>query len=163
MHKVSMTVDALLLIARSRVDHSAVSKHCASLVGYVKNVPVAFLALLILKRGISSLSVLFVIVFILEKVNQDILGAMECLGVEKIEGVVWGRKMTVHTVGYESLRIVYMGRGFPCVVGKMNLMTGGAESGRRSANHSVVREAEERKGQEDTESNENSGLEESFR
>jgi hypothetical protein len=163
MHKVSMTVNALLLIARSCVDHGAMSKHCPSFVGYVKNVPVAFLTLLILKRGISSLSVLFVIVSIQEKVNQDILGAMERLGVEEIKGFVGGRKMTVHAVGYEPLRIVNMGRGFPRVVGKLNLMTGGAELGRRSANHGVVREAEQRKGQEDTESNENSRLEESFR
>ncbi len=69
----------------------------------------ALLALLVFERGISRPSVFFMIVRVLGKMDDDVFHAMHGLGVEKVEGIVGGGKMTIHTVSHKALGIVHMG------------------------------------------------------
>ena len=109
VNQISMTIDATLLVTGPRINDRSVGQHGPSLLRDMDQVPVAFLALLILKGGIRLLTIVVVIVFVLGEMNHDILDAMECLGIEEINGVVWGREVTIHAVCHKSLGIVDMG------------------------------------------------------
>ena len=78
---------------------------------------------------------------------------MKRLGIEKIEGIVGSRQVTIHAVRHNPLGIVYMGGGFPCVVGKLNFMTRGAELGGRGADHGIIGNAKERKRNQNADNN----------
>ena len=62
MNQVLVTIYAFLLITRSGIDHVTVSKHSATLIWNEKKIAVAFLALVILERGISLLPLFFVVI-----------------------------------------------------------------------------------------------------
>ena len=109
MDKVPVTVNTLFLITRSCIDHRTMGEHGAPLIRDEKDVPVTFLALVVAERGVGSLPVFLVVIFVLEKVDKDVFGSVEGLGVKKIKGVVGGGKMAVHAVGHKSLGIIYMG------------------------------------------------------
>ena len=109
----------------------------------------AFQALIILERRIGLLTVLFMIVFILYEVDNDVFDTVRCFCIKEIKGIVWGRKMAVHTICNKTLGIVDMSRCFPGVVGETNFMAPGTELGRRSPDHCVVGDAENGEGNED--------------
>ncbi len=102
----------------------------------------AFLALVIVERGIGLLSLFLVVIFALEKMDEDVLGTMKGFGIKKVKGVVGSRQMAIHAVGHKSLLIVHMSGGLPGVVGKLNLVAGGTKLGRGCADHGVVSETE---------------------
>jgi len=142
VNQVLMTIYAFLLITRPGIDHVTVSKHGATFVWNVKEIAMTFLALVIPERGVGLLPLFFVVILALEKMNEDVLGTVKGLGIEKVKGVVRGWQMTIHAVGYKSLFIVYMSRGLPSVVGKLNLMAGGTKLRRGGSYHGVVGETE---------------------
>ena len=109
----------------------------------------AFLALIILERGIGLLSVFFVIVRFLEKMNNNILDAVCRLGIEKVKGIIRGRKMAVHTVRHKTLGIIHMGRCLPSIICELNLVTGCTKLRRGGADHGVISDTEQRKGDDD--------------
>ena len=142
VNQVLVTIYAFLLITRPGIDHVTVSKHGTTFVGNVKEITMAFLALVIVERGIGLLSLFFVVILALEKMDEDVLGTVKGFGIEKVKGVVGSRQMAIHAVGHKSLFIVNMSGGLPGVVGKLNLVAGGTELGRSCADHSVVGETE---------------------
>ena len=102
----------------------------------------AFLALVIPKRGIGILPLFLVVILALEKMDEDVLGTVKSLGIEKVKGVVRSRQMAIHAVGHKALFIVHVGGGLPGVVGKLNLVAAGTELGCGCAHHGVVGETE---------------------
>lgn len=100
----------------------------------------AFLALVIPERSIGLLPLFTVIILALEKMDQDVLGAVKGFCIEKVKGVVRSRQMAIHAVGHKSLFVVHMSGGLPGVVGKLNLVAGGTKLGRGCADHGVVGE-----------------------
>ena len=137
-----MTIYTFLLITQPSVDHITVSKHSTAFVGNVKEITMAFLALVILKGGIGFTSLLFVVILALEKVEEDVLGAVPGFGIEEVKGVVRGRQVAIHAVGHKALPIVHVGGGLPGVVGELNLVAAGTKLGRGCANHGVIGETE---------------------
>ena len=103
----------------------------------------ALLALLILKRCIGDLPILFPFVCSSKKVNKHILYAVPGFCIEKIERVMGRRQMTIHTVGHKPLCIVHMRGRFPGIIRRLNLMARGAKLGGRSPNHGVVEYTEQ--------------------
>ena len=142
VNQVLMTIYAFLLITRPGIDHVTVSKHSTAFVWNVKEITMAFQALVILKGGIGFTSLFFVVILALEKVEEHVLGTVPGLGIEEVKGVVWSRKMAIHAVGHKALSIVVMSGGLPGVVGKLNLVAAGTELGCGCANHGVVGETE---------------------
>ena len=139
-----MTIYAFLLITRPGIDHVTVSKHSTTFVWNEKEIAMAFLALVIPKRGIGILPLFLVVILALEKMDEDVLGTVKGFGIEEVKGVVGSRKMTIHAVGNKPLFIVHMCGGFPGVVGKLNFMAGCTEIGGRGSDHGVVSDAEKR-------------------
>jgi len=108
MYEVVVTIDAFLFITRSGINYRPVSKHGSAFIRYVKDVSVAFLALLILEGSISYLAVLLVIVGFAGKMYDDIFYSVGSFGVEKVPSVVRSRKVTVHTICHEALGVIYV-------------------------------------------------------
>jgi hypothetical protein len=123
MDKVSMAVGAAFLITGPRVQYRAVGQHGAPLVRNVEDIPVTFLALLILERDIGLFAVFFVVVFILDEMDHDVLYPVCRFGVEEIEGVVGSREVAIHAVSHKPLGVVHMGGSLPGVVGKLDFVT----------------------------------------
>jgi hypothetical protein len=87
-----------------------VGQHGPPFVRDIKDISVAFLALIVFEGGIGLLAVLFVIILIQNKdVHEKVFDAVPCLGVKEVKSVVGGREVTVHAVGHKSLRIIGMG------------------------------------------------------
>ena len=78
MHKIPMTIDAFLFITGSSVNHRPVGQHRPSFIGNVKNITMAFLALVVLKGSVCLLTLQFMVVFrhILGEMNKDIFYPM---------------------------------------------------------------------------------------
>ena len=85
-----MAIHAPFLIPGSGIYYRSVGEHGPTFIRDIQDIAMAFLALFIFKRGIGCEPVFLVVVFILGKMNNDVLDAVRCLGVEKIEGVLWG-------------------------------------------------------------------------
>jgi hypothetical protein len=109
VNQVSMAVHTSLLITGPGINNRPVGQHGAAFIRDIQEVAMTFLALLVLKGGISRLSVSLMIVLVLGKMNDNVFHAMHGLGVEEVEGIVGGGKMTIHTVGHKALGIVHMG------------------------------------------------------
>jgi hypothetical protein len=107
--QVFMAVYTLLLETGSGVNHRPMSQHSSPPIRNIEKVPMAFLALLVLKGSIGLIAILLMIVSLLSKMDDYVFNAMDCLGVEKVEGIVRGWQVTVHAVGYKTLGIVHMG------------------------------------------------------
>jgi hypothetical protein len=104
-----VTVHTPFLVAGSGIDHVTVSQHSAALVRDVEKITVAFLTLLVFERGVSFLPLLLVIILLLKKVDENVLGAVKGLGVEELNGILGSWQMTVHAVGHETLLVVHVG------------------------------------------------------
>lgn len=87
-----MAIDTLFLIPCSGIQNGSMRKHRPAFVGDVKNIAMAFLALVIRERGICLSSLQFMVVFthVLGKMNEDILHAVCSFSIEKIECVMGG-------------------------------------------------------------------------
>lgn len=153
-----MAVDASLFISLPGVQYRSVGEHGAPFIRDVQNISMAFLALLVFKRSVGDLALLFVIVGIgaLSKVNDDIFNAVGGFSVKEIKGVMGGREMAIHAICNKALGVIDMGRGFPSVVGELNFVTGGAKLGCRCPDHGVVADAENWKADDDAKNNKNS-------
>jgi len=160
--KVFVTIHASLLVSRSGIEDRSVCQHGAPFIRDIKNISMAFLALLILESGICLLSVFFMIVFILDKMNDHIFDAMNGLGKEKIIHILRGGQMTIHAIRNKALSVIGMCRCFPRVIGKLNFVAHGAKLGCRCADHGVVADAEKRKSDNDAKKNINDRLDEPF-
>lgn len=111
------------------------------------------LALGVFKRRIGFHSVFRAIIFILGKMDNDVLDAMNRFSVEKVDHILGRGKMAVHTIGNKSMGVIEVGRGFPGVYGKADFMAGSAEFGCGSADHGKVGNTEQRKCDQNAEAN----------
>ena len=146
MHQIAMAVHATFFISGSRVNNIPMGQHGAALIRNIEDVAMAFLALFIFEGGIGSLAIFGVYVrFAGKKVHEEILYAMEGLGIKKIDCIVGSGQMTVHAVCNKPLGVIDMRGGFPGVVGELNFMAGGAKMRGRCPYHGIVGHAEKRK------------------
>lgn len=141
-----MAIHAPFLIARPGIDHIAMRQHGSPLVRNIEKVTVAFLALLILERGIGNTPLLLVVIGAAKKMDDDVFDTVGCLGIEKIKGIMRCGEVTVHAVGHKSLFIVGMGGGLPGVVSELNLMARCAKLRRGCPHHGEIGHAEKGKG-----------------
>ena len=118
----------------------------------------AFLALVVFKRGVGCSRLFVMIIFILKEMDDNVFDAVKGLGRKEIKRVVGRRQMAVHAVGHKTLGVIDVGGGLPGVVGKLDLMAGGTELGRCGADHGIVGEAEKRKSDDDADGNKNGGF-----
>jgi hypothetical protein len=145
MNQVPVAIHATLFITGSCIQYGSVGKHGPAFVWNIKDVSVAFLALLILKGGVGLFAIFFVIIFILDKMNDNVPDTVGGLFIKEINGIIWGRQVAVHAVCHKTLGIVYMCRGFPGIVCELDFVTPCAELGRGGAHHCVIRDAEKGK------------------
>jgi hypothetical protein len=138
-----MAIHAFLFITGPCIKHGPVSQHGTAFIRDIQDVSVAFLALIVGKRCIGFLAVLFVVVFILRKMHKDILDAVKGLGIKELKGFMGCRQMTIHTVGHKTLGIIYVGGRFPGIDGESYFVAGCTETGSRSPIHGVIEHAED--------------------
>ena len=110
VNQIAVTVHTFFFIARSRVQHGPVGQHGTSLVGDVKNVAMTLLALLVFKSGIGLFTLMGMVIqaHVFGEMGIDILYAVGCFGIEKIDRVMGCRQVTVHAVGHKPLGIIYV-------------------------------------------------------
>ena len=120
------------------------------------------LALFVVKTGIGLLPGLFVVVFSPHEVDDDILDAVRRLGVEKVEGIMGSGKVAVHAVRHKTLGVIDMGGRFPGVISELDFVAGGTELRGGGADHGKVGHAEEWKGNDNADGDENNPLDVSF-
>ena len=109
VNKVSMAVHTSLFVTGPGIHNRPMGQHGPTFIRDIQEVAVTFLALLVLKGGISGFSGTLMIVGVPGKMNNDVFDPMDGLGVEKVDGIVGSGKMTIHTVGHKALGIVHMG------------------------------------------------------
>jgi len=85
------------------------------------------------------------VICIFGKMQKDIPNTVGCLGKKEIDRVFRGGQVAVHAVCNKALRIVYMGRCFPGIIGKLNFMARCTEMGGRRSYHRIIRHGEKRK------------------
>ena len=71
MHKVPVAVRTLFFIALSCIEDFSMGQHGSSLVWNIEDISVALQTLIVLERGISLLTILLVVIFILDKGRGD--------------------------------------------------------------------------------------------
>jgi len=125
-------------------------QHGTTFVRYIKNVAMAFLALFIFERGVGLflLQGMIIKAHVLCKMDVNIFEAVHGFGVEKIDSVMRGREVTVHTVRYKALGIVDMSGCFPGVVCIFDFVTGCTKLRRRCPDHGVITKTEKGKSDE---------------
>ena len=104
-----MTINALLFVSGSGIDHVTVSQHGTAFIWDIEKIAMTFLALVVGEGGVSFLPLLIVIILLLKEVDENVLGAMKGLGVEELYGILGSRKMAVHAVSHKALLVVHMG------------------------------------------------------
>jgi len=149
-----MAIHTPFFISGSRIENIPMRQHGSPFIWNVQNVPMALLTLLILEGCIRRLPILPPIIRFPREVNHHILDAVGRLGKKEIEGIMGSGKMTVHAVSHKALGIVDMGGHLPRLIGRFNLVAGGAESGCRGPDHGVVRDAEQGEGDDDSDADE---------
>ena len=129
-----------LLSGTGRID----GQHGASLIRDMQKITMAFLALCIFKSCIGMFTAFFPVIGAIGEMDEYIFDAVSSLGVKEIDRILRGRQMAVHTVSDKPLGIVYMGGGFPTVIGGSNFVTGRTETGSGRSGHGIISEAENR-------------------
>jgi hypothetical protein len=155
-----VAVHTALFISWSGVQYGPVGQHGPSFLGKIEDVPMAFLALLILKGGIGLKTVLLVVILLHEEMNDNVFDAVGGLRVKEIEGIMGCGKVAVHAVCHEALGIVHMGRGLPRIVCELDLMTRRTKLRCGGPHHGVIGNAKQRKGDENPKGDENDRLDE---
>jgi hypothetical protein len=124
MNQIPVAVHALFLIALSGIKNSPVCQHGAPFIWNIKNIAMAFLTLVVGERGIGFffLQCMVIPARILCKMNVDVFNAVSGFGVKKVEGIMRGRQVTIHAIGYEAVGVVDVGGGFPGIVRVLDLM-----------------------------------------
>lgn len=142
-----MAIHAFLLIAGTGIQDGPVCQHSPPFIRDVEDISVTFLALIVFKGSVSLLAIFFVIVLIQNKeVHKHIFDAVCSFGIKKVKGVMGSGEMAIHTVCHESLGVICVSRGFPGVVGELNLMAHGAKLRGGGAHHGVIGDTEDGKG-----------------
>ena len=162
VNQISVAIHTSLFVTRPGIDYITVGEHGAALIGDMKQIAVALLALVVLEGGICLLPIPLMVIGVLGKVNDYVLDAVEGLGVEEINGVLGSGQMTVHAVRHKTLLVIYMAGGFPTIIGKPDFMAGGTKLGCCGADHGVIGETEEGKGDYDPKANEDGWLDKPF-
>ena len=159
--KILVAIDTFLFITGSGVEYRPMGEHCPPLIRNMQNISMALLTLLVGKRRIGLLALVLMIVLghVLGKMNKNIFYTVKGFCIKKIECIVRRRKVTVHTVGDESLGIVHMGGCLPCIVSELNFMAGSTKLRRRCPNHGVVPDTEQRESDDDSHNNEYAAIE----
>ena len=88
VHEILVAIHALFLITGPGIDHGLVCQHGTPFVWNVKNISVTLLTLFVFEVGIGVLPVFFVIIFIDEKMNDQVLEAVKGLGKKEFIGVL---------------------------------------------------------------------------
>jgi len=110
MNQISMAIHTFLFVSRPGIQYRPMGQHGSPFIRDVKDISMAFLALVVLEKGVSLLAILFVIIFIQNKeVYKHIFDPVGSFCIEEIKSVMRGGEVTVHTVGHKSLRIICMG------------------------------------------------------
>jgi hypothetical protein len=130
MNQIPMAVYTFFFISFSWIQNCPVGQHGPPFIRDIQKISVAFPALRIFKCFIGVFTAFFPVIGPIGKMNKYIFDAVDRLCIEEIYCILGGRQMAVHAIGDKSLGIVYMGRCLPGVYGRLNLMAGGAESGR---------------------------------
>ena len=91
MNQIFMAIQAFLFITGSSVNNRTVCHHCSPFIGNVKQISVTLLALSVLKRRISLLPVLFMVVVAPEDMNKEIFYSMHSLSIKKVKRIVRSR------------------------------------------------------------------------
>jgi len=86
--------------------------------------------------------------------NNNVLNAVRGLRVEKIEGIMGSRQMTVHAVCHKTLCVICVGGCFPCIKSEPDFVTPGAKLRGGSAHHGEIGHAENGKGYDNSGNNE---------
>ena len=155
MNQVFVAIYTSLLIPGPGIYDIPVGEHGPPFIRDIQDIAMAFLALFILERGIGCQPVFLMIVFVLSKMNDDVLYTVSGLGIEKVEGVMGRRQVAIHTVRHKALLIIGVSRGFPCIIGKSDFVAPCAELRGGCAHHGEIGYAEKREGQNDANTNEN--------
>ena len=145
-----MAVYTTFFVSFPGIHHIPVGQHGTSFIRDVEEITMAFLTLLVLERGISIFPSLYVIIFVLEEVDNDVFHTVKGLGVKKVDGTLGGGKVTIHAIRHKALGVVGMGRGLPGVVSELDLMADGAKLRGGRADHGVVGDAEKWESYEET-------------
>jgi hypothetical protein len=127
MNQVLVAIHAALFITGSGIYDRSVGQHGPAFVWNIKYISMAFLALLVLKGGIGLLAVLFMIIRVLGKMNDNIPDPMHGLGIEEVICIIGSWQMTVHAVSHKPLGIVRVSGCLPCIVGKPDFVAPCAE------------------------------------
>jgi len=104
-----MAIHTLFFISCPGVKNRSMGQHGSPLIRNMEDIPMAFLALFVFEGCIGCIPGFLVVVFVLNKMEYDIFDAVHGFGIKEIKGIMWGRKMAVHTVCDKSLGIVHMG------------------------------------------------------
>lgn len=133
-------------------------QHGTPFVRNVKDVAVTFQALLVFERsvGMFPLDLMIVRFRSLHEMDEDILDAVGRFGIEKIDGIVGGGEVTIHTIRHEPLGVIDMGGRPPGVVCELDFMTRCTKLGCRGPNHRIIRQTEKGKSDKDSHDDENS-------
>ena len=95
-----------------------------------------------IRIGCSAIFAADVSIGTLQDVHDDIFDAVQRLIVKEIDRVFWRRQVTIHAIGNNTLRIVYMAGCSPRLVGWNDFMAAGAELRSGCSRHGVVQDAE---------------------
>ena len=83
-------------------------QHGPSFIGDVQDISVPFKTLLIFEGCIRLFTILFMIVFILNEMDNYVFDSVSCFCIEEIKGIVGSGKMAIHTICNEPLGIIDM-------------------------------------------------------
>ena len=108
MHEVLMAIHTSFLVTRPWIDDRFMGQHGATLFRDIKNITMAFLTLFVLKTGIGLLPILFVIIFIHDKMTNQVLKTMKGLGVKEFIGILRGGKVAIHAICHKTLGVIGM-------------------------------------------------------
>lgn len=108
MNQGTMAIHTFFFIARTGIEYRSMRQHCAALVRYVEQIPMAFHTLIIFKRCIGGIAAFGSIVVTLNKMDKNIFDAMEGFLVEKIQSVVGCGKVAIHAISDKTLGVIDM-------------------------------------------------------
>ena len=150
MNKILVAIDTVFLIARPWVHYCLMRQHRTALIRDVNDISMAFQALIIFNGCISHLPVLVMVIIRPQKMYEYVFYAVDCFSVKKVHRIVRRGQMAIHTICHKPLRIIDVSGGFPRIVGKLYFVAGCTKSRCARAHHCIIGHAENRKGDENT-------------
>jgi hypothetical protein len=152
VNQIPVTVQTFFFIPGPWIENRAMRQHGSPFIGQIEEIAMAFPALGILNGGVRLFTTLDPIIGLRPffEMDENVLQPMQCLGIEKIEGIMGRGQVAVHAISHKPLSIIHMRGSLPGIVSRLDFVTGGTKPGRGRADHGVIGETEERKGDEDT-------------